>query len=95
VTLSWLVMVPPAVSVRVVGVRVGLTPEGAPVTVSETLPLQPAMLAAAMLSVALDPASMARLLGCVDRRKVGDPLTVLGIVTNCWNAPLFPVTVSE
>ncbi len=79
---------------RVVGVRASLTPEGAPATVSLTLPLNPPILDATMLSAPLDPASKVRLLSWAARRNVGVPVTVTETGTDCWKAPLVPVTVT-
>ena len=94
VAVSWLAAVPPGERVRVVGFRATLTPEGAPATVNLTLPPNPPTLDATMLSVPFEPARITRLVGCEERKNVGDPVTVTDTGTDCWNDPLATITVT-
>jgi len=73
VTVRTLRPVPPGDRVRLVGLRASLTPDGAPETVSCTVPLNPPMLVAVMLSLPLDPARRTRGAGLAERTKVGGP----------------------
>ena len=63
VTVRTVLGVPPAVGDRLVGLSASLTPDGAPDTVSLTVPVNPLTLAAVTLSVPLDPAKITRLAG--------------------------------
>ncbi len=76
VTVRTLSPVPPGERTRLVGLRARLTPDGAPETVSFTVPLNPPMLVAVMLSLALDPARITRGAGLAERTNVGGPTTL-------------------
>jgi hypothetical protein len=89
-----------AVKVRVlvpvvdVGLKLAVTPEGKPLALSATLPVNPPEGATVTVLVDVPPCATDTLAGLADREKLEGPLTVRVRVAVWVSEPLVPVTVT-